>query len=698
MPRSPTARIAVAAASLCAAQSLLAAPRVYEIHPMGLTDAQHTNSLGGHLATLYYFNPAGQAVGTSNRYVGFGDYGRSAWFYDPVARQTVAIGLRGAGYAGPSDFWDVHPVILGPAGQVVGNSSAWKDGATWQGWHPWLYDHAKQTTTRIGLTDPQHTAASGEQRSHPAALNPDGTIIGNSYRYNGATDAGRTAWIRNPATGVHTPIGFTDATHTRADGYRESHVGWLDPAGFVVGFSNRFNGATDAGLSAWLYRPSTGNTTRLGFSGYPYIGPNGKEVTYIDGIRKSRFILGSSIQYDGFNEYYDPWIYDIQGASYKHYGLTDTDHTKLGGYRSGDLAGMNDRGDVAGSSWRFSPTGGSIGSTAWYYQASTGQYQAIGLTDAAHTTDPGRRASYAKFIGAAGHIAGTADRVRQSTWPNGGTSAWLFDPATGTTTQLGFYDGVHSHQFGYQESGIIDLNDAGQVLGFSERYNATPTRSAWFYDPATKTQTPLVFSVTPSGLANTHASYLGEDGVVLGHYAKANGINDHSYYNHAFFWSPDEGFHDLSAFVAGGLDSEQWSRVADALGRAGPHIFGTAFEGPDAQGMLAYILSPKPGDTNYDGLINFTDLVALAQNYDSTGRSWEQGDLTGDGNVNFQDLVLLAQNYDPSLPAAAAAQLFPGFAEEFARAQSQVPEPAGALLLAAGASLFSRHRRRRGSW
>lgn len=61
-----------------------------------------------------------------------------------------------------------------------------------------------------------------------------------------------------------------------------------------------------------------------------------------------------------------------------------------------------------------------------------------------------------------------------------------------------------------------------------------------------------------------------------------------------------------------------------------------------------------PGDTNLDGSVNFTDLLALAQNYGHGGAEWSQGDFTYDGSVNFSDLLLLAQNYGAPPPPAVA--------------------------------------------
>ena len=63
-----------------------------------------------------------------------------------------------------------------------------------------------------------------------------------------------------------------------------------------------------------------------------------------------------------------------------------------------------------------------------------------------------------------------------------------------------------------------------------------------------------------------------------------------------------------------------------------------------------------PGDTNGDGTVNFTDLLTLAQHYNSTEASQWTGDFTGDGTVNFADLLILAQNYGKSAPGGAAAR------------------------------------------
>jgi hypothetical protein len=59
-----------------------------------------------------------------------------------------------------------------------------------------------------------------------------------------------------------------------------------------------------------------------------------------------------------------------------------------------------------------------------------------------------------------------------------------------------------------------------------------------------------------------------------------------------------------------------------------------------------------PGDANLDGVVNFSDLLILSQNYNTaSGAGWATADFNGDGVVNFSDLLLLSQNYNTALAA-----------------------------------------------
>jgi parallel beta-helix repeat protein len=67
-----------------------------------------------------------------------------------------------------------------------------------------------------------------------------------------------------------------------------------------------------------------------------------------------------------------------------------------------------------------------------------------------------------------------------------------------------------------------------------------------------------------------------------------------------------------------------------------------------------YVLA---GDANRDRRVDFSDLAILAQNYNTTLKSFTGGNFNYDpaGKVDFDDLALLAQRYNTSLPAPAGA-------------------------------------------
>jgi hypothetical protein len=112
--------------------------------------------------------------------------------------------------------------------------------------------------------------------------------------------------------------------------------------------------------------------------------------------------------------------------------------------------------------------------------------------------------------------------------------------------------------------------------------------------------------------------------------------------------------------------------IAERSGTGATGRFGVGFSGATLP------LVVQPGDTNFDGVVNFADLLTLAQHYGSVSAEWETGDFTGDRAVGFNDLLLLAQHYGHTVGAGI----------------SNVPEPlcgAGVVVCAMG---FMARRRR----
>jgi hypothetical protein len=115
------------------------------------------------------------------------------------------------------------------------------------------------------------------------------------------------------------------------------------------------------------------------------------------------------------------------------------------------------------------------------------------------------------------------------------------------------------------------------------------------------------------------------------------------------------------------------ARAADVFG-----AFPATFAGHSVGAADLLLRHTLGGDANLDGAVDFSDLVALAQNYDAAGRLWAEGDFDYDTVVDFNDLVTLAQNYDRSMPGApVAAPATPAepFAAAFARSSALAGPP-----------------------
>jgi cyclophilin family peptidyl-prolyl cis-trans isomerase len=82
------------------------------------------------------------------------------------------------------------------------------------------------------------------------------------------------------------------------------------------------------------------------------------------------------------------------------------------------------------------------------------------------------------------------------------------------------------------------------------------------------------------------------------------------------------------------------------------------------------------GDANHDRKVDFSDLAIMAQNYNSSGKTFDKGDFNYDGSVDFLDLALLAQRYNTSLaaPAAPVVEAAPVIASAVAMAPTVVDD------------------------
>jgi hypothetical protein len=126
---------------------------------------------------------------------------------------------------------------------------------------------------------------------------------------------------------------------------------------------------------------------------------------------------------------------------------------------------------------------------------------------------------------------------------------------------------------------------------------------------------------------------------------------------------------------------------------------GNADPGDSAAANQILIRYTLAGDANLDGLVNFADLLVVAQDFNKTGNDWAHGNFTynGTGTVNFGDLLIVAQNFNRVLtPAGQSSDENGGSTVNVIAPDSAVPEPAGAtVLVITSAGVLCRRRRRR---
>jgi hypothetical protein len=257
-----------------------------------------------------------------------------------------------------------------------------------------------------------------------------------------------------------------------------------------------------------------------------------------------------------------------------------------------------------------------------------------------------------------------------------------YSPAQVFTGELSQFFGTFTTQFpGYEsprdDSGAIGdgtwvgFKIAGPLLtpnANASRLVATTTR---FAGELAIPQLAVTFPDAPSSQQAAYTRYTSA-GVVAG-YDFTNTITEHSHLAYTFLGDgtsatasgPDGVYVLPMVLTSPSLATSKWFFLTFKKG-------ATDLATQQAAGLAQTMADARPGDTNFDGAVDFTDLVTLAQNYGQpAGQWWATGDFNFDGAVTFDDLVPLAQNYGQ--PAS--------FAADWARAQSLVPEPASMLSL-----------------
>jgi len=339
---------------------------------------------------------------------------------------------------------------------------------------------------RLGFYDADHSRSSdnGYQESTIIAATRGGWVSGSSRRYiEFGNDGGNSAWVYHPTMGTRR-TGLFDAAHVRQNGYQRSSVTCLNNSGVAAGFSERYAGLTLSGQSAWYYNPASGVSADITLRDPLHTDSGGYQSSSALALNASGIVVGSSFQYGGGTQAgQTAWAYDpVDG--HELMGLVDAEHTAPGGFTTNTPSRINDAEQIVGTAGRYSPSGGSLGISAWVHTLGSGSVR-VGLYDADHTSAAGVISNQVRGLSDAGMVLGTAPRYR------GGTSAannsvWLGDPS-GATSRLGYFNAEHTASDGTQQSDAFSLTSSGFVAGRSRRFDGAPANvrgwSAWVYRP-----------------------------------------------------------------------------------------------------------------------------------------------------------------------------------------------------------------------
>jgi len=485
---------------------------------IGLTGVEHTKNDDYKYSSSLQLNEAGKVVGYSSRYNGGStDLGRSAWLYDD---STLDIGFTGAEHTRSDGYKFSSPDELNEAGQVRGFSQRYNGGSTLLGWSVWLYDGV--TTHDIGLTDGEHTRNDGYKNSFADHLNAAGYVVGNSNRYNGgSSNLGRSVWLFNGVTTLD--IGLTGSEHTSSNGFKSSEFQQMNEAGQVRGFSQRYiGGNTNLGRSAWLYDGA--NTLDIGLAGSVYTRSDGYEYSVSVQMNEAGQVVGHSDRFNPNSIGLDKsaWLYN--GSTTVEIGLVGPEHTRSDNGKSSTVTELNESGHVIGYSFRYNGGSVGLGRSVWLYNGAT--TIDIGFTGSEYTRNDGEKFSATRQLNEAGQVIGQSRLFYGGSSDSLGQTAWLYD---GTATiRLGFTDTAYTGAGGRKYSLAEDLNEAGQVIGYSHIFGGGLVaygRSAWLYNGVATIDIGLTDSEHTGEYDRkaSVASQLNEAGRVRGNSQRYNG-------------------------------------------------------------------------------------------------------------------------------------------------------------------------------
>ncbi len=198
-------------------------------------------------------------------------------------------------------------------------------------------------------------------------------------------------------------------------------------------------------------------------------------------------------------------------------GLFDAEHTSPSGYPVSQLDGINSSGQMIGRSYRYDATF-KRGESAWLYNGTT--VTNIGLVDSLHTTRFNERWNTLTSINDAGQVLGMTNRYPKSAL--GGTlyTTWLYSAANGTQI-LRLQDIAHTRSDGQISHRPIALTESGRVLGEAWRFDGGDVQlgtSSFVYDGMTVRRAGLTDAEHTSDGTSQHSECIAinEAGQAIG--------------------------------------------------------------------------------------------------------------------------------------------------------------------------------------
>lgn len=599
-------------------------PPTWDIQRLGFWGPEHTRADGYQNTSIRGVTADGAVFGGSTGYTGSQPTFSSAWVWSKETGQ-FSLGLSGPLYVDTNSNGSHSLYTTNSQGQYVGLSATYAPGFSLTGTQAWLWD-ASHGYTLLGFTGPGYFRAStGLGFSVPLHLNDAGVAAGYSNKFSGNNPAGTAAWIWS--AGSHVQVGFPHGNR------EESYPRALNQAGTVIGDSYQFNSSSAVnGSVAWIASADTG-ATLIGF--YDSIhtssfGLNNNDALFLNNQGQA---AGSASRYGPgeFSNGASAWAW-TESAGTVRIGFFDSAHIRSNDYQLSEVRDQTESGHIFGFSERYTGAA-STGRSAWVWTATAGT-ERIGLFDAAHTSQSTNyQYSDTTAYNDAGQAVGTSQRYTGFTYT--GLTAWLWR-GTGDLVTLGVTDALHTRDDGRKESSPTGLNESRQAIGYSRRYSGAATLglTGWFYDDESGTLTPLTFSQRPDGYSYTYPEIITDNGWVFGTYTLFDHTTDLG--NHAFLWSADHGFTDLGAIVDGGLAARGWTKLASVVGTADAAVIAGYGSVVGNTGQAAFALVPHcPADFNHDLTRDVTDLFGFINAWLAKDAS---ADFNADEAVDVADL------------------------------------------------------------